>query len=317
MKRRIGLGLALILSLSLVTGCTNKNSNGENTQSNQSNYSVKTHYTYENNQYLANIDWLKENTNSENLVIIDARDADTYKKGHIPGAINATWQSFAKMEGKAGDTGWGTLLDESALSTRFSELGIDDSKQVVVYANKDGWGEDGRLVWMFKESGIDARMLDGGMDLWKSEKNEIVKDETQITPTDFKLSKLDTDMTITTEELSENLDKVKIIDTREKDEYEGAQKFGEARGGYIKGAISLNFKEVFNDDGTIKTIEELDKIFSDAGLNKDDEIVTYCTSGIRSAHLALTLKLAGYENVKNYDASFYEWAADESLPLEK
>ncbi len=66
-----------------------------------------------------------------------------------------------------------------------------------------------------------------------------------------------------------------------------------------------------------KSSAEMQKVFEEAGLKKEDEIVTYCTSGIRSAHLSLTLRMMGYENARNYDASFYEWAGDETLELEK
>lgn len=317
MKRKLGLFLGLLLSFSIVTGCTSQTNTEEDKALQENAQVTKTEYTYDNNDYLVDINWVKENINNESIVIIDARDAKLYKKGHIPKSINATWQSFAIMEGKAGDPKWGTLQDAKGLSKRFSELGIDDSKTVIVYSNKDGWGEDGRLVWMFKEAGIDARMLDGGMDLWEASKNDTVKEVPTITATEYNLQEVKEEMTITTEELNKNLDKLKVIDTREKDEYEGAQKFGEARGGHIKGAINLTFNQVYNSDGTIKSKEELEKIFTDAGLKKDDEIVTYCTSGIRSAHLALILELVGYENVKNYDASFYEWAANKAYPVEK
>jgi 3-mercaptopyruvate sulfurtransferase SseA len=54
-----------------------------------------------------------------------------------------------------------------------------------------------------------------------------------------------------------------------------------------------------------------------AGLQPEYPIVTYCTAGIRSAHMALVLRMAGFANARNYDASFYEWAGMEDLPLEK
>ena len=41
---------------------------------------------------------------------------------------------------------------------------------------------------------------------------------------------------------------------------------------------------------------------------KDDEIITYCTVGIRSGFAAEILKMVGYSKVKNYNASFSEWA---------
>jgi len=33
--------------------------------------------------------------------------------------------------------------------------------------------------------------------------------------------------------------------------------------------------------------------------------------------MALILKMAGYENAKNYDGSFYEWAGNKDLPIEQ
>ena len=302
---------SLIISASLFAACGNKNKIKEN------NKTTKTEYKSEGNEYFTDIKWLEENIDNEKLVLLDARNNKDYDKGHIKGAINAPWQGFANMTGKSGDKGWGVLQDEKALSEKFSKLGIDKTKNVVVYGNKDGWGEDGRLVWMFKMAGIDAKMLNGGFDLWKAEKKETTNEIKEPKSTNYKVEKLNNDFTITTEELKSKADKVKIIDTRTKEEYEGATKFGEARGGHLPKAISLPFTEVYNGDGTIKTKEELEKIFKDAGLNKEDEIVTYCTAGIRSAHFALILKDNGYDKVKNYDASFYEWAGDSSNPLEK
>lgn len=309
---KVFTALTLALGLTVLAGCGSKSNVKENGDT-----TTKEEYTYKNNDYLVDINWLQDNLKNEDLILIDTRVEKDYNAGHIPGAINAVWQSFANMTGKSGDKGWGVLLDEKALSEKFSKLGIDKDKKVIVYANKDGWGEDGRLLWMFKRAGIDAKILNGGIDLWNSEKKEISKESVTPKQSNYVVEKLSDNMNITTDQLKENLDKVKIVDSRAKDEFNGAIKFGEAKGGHLPKAISLPFTEVYNGDGTIKNKTELEKIFKDAGLSKDDEIVTYCTAGIRSAHLALMLDLAGYKNVKNYDASFYEWAGDSSNSIEK
>ena len=44
------------------------------------------------------------------------------------------------------------------------------------------------------------------------------------------------------------------------------------------------------------------------GIKKEDEIVTYCTVGIRSGFTAEILRMAGYTKTRNYNASFSEWA---------
>ena len=49
-------------------------------------------------------------------------------------------------------------------------------------------------------------------------------------------------------------------------------------------------------------------MFEDAGLSKDDEIVTYCTGGIRSAYTQMVMEMCGFEHTYNYDQSFWRWA---------
>lgn len=78
----------------------------------------------------------------------------------------------------------------------------------------------------------------------------------------------------------------------------------------------IAFETLFAPDNTVKSTSELRRMFEAAGLKPEDDIVTYCTAGIRSAHMALVLRMAGLTKARNYDASFYEWAAMKQLPLE-
>lgn len=266
--------------------------------------------------YFVSIDSLKGNLN--NVVLLDARSEKDYAGGHIPGAINATWQSFANMEGKPGQPNWGTLLSKEKLSEKLGALGIDGKKSVIVYTDHTGWGEDGRIVWMLRMAGIkDSKMLDGGWKAWTAANNAISKDGPAVTPATLAVPSMDDNFNATTEWISGNLDRIKIVDARSPKEYAGAVDFGEARGGHLPKAISIPYEGSFNADGTVKNTEELKNIFDKAGLKPEDEIVTYCTKGIRSAHMALLLRMAGFEKARNYDASFYSWAGDSSLNVEK
>ncbi len=54
------------------------------------------------------------------------------------------------------------------------------------------------------------------------------------------------------------------------------------------------------------------------GVSKSHPIITYCHSGVRSAHTTFVLtELLGYKNVKNYDGSWVEWSYFEELPFER
>lgn len=272
----------------------------------------------QSNDYLVNVQWLNENLNTNNLLLLDARGPESFEQGHIPGAIPVKWQQFAKMDGAPGDTDWGTVLNAPELSAKLSELGIDQNKTIIVYADPNGWGEDGRIVWMLRMAGLtNSKMLSGGWPAWNDAKFEVSKDATTPVASNFQVASLDLDSLATTDWLSTNLDNVVILDTRNAKEFEGATDFGEKRGGHIPGAINIPFKDFFNNDGTIKTATEVEDIMKAKQIDKNSEIVTYCTAGIRSAHMTMILEMAGYQNVKNYDASIYEWAANDALPMNK
>ncbi|WP_416148635.1 sulfurtransferase [Salipaludibacillus sp. HK11] len=296
-------GLVSVVGLSALAACAEDSSE-------TSNSSME-------HEQVVDVDWLENEMEDENLLILDARGADDYEAGHIPSAINTPWQQFAHMGDEPGTENWGVLLTEEELSERLSEIGISDDRQIVIYTDPNGWGEDGRIMWMLDMIGLtDVKMLDGGWTAWETADGEVSDVPTKSTPSDFEVTSMDHSSFATTEYLAENMDDLKIIDTRSLTEYEGATDFGERRGGHIPGASHLYFKEFFNDDSTLKSEEEMVEIMDELGIAKDDTIVTYCTAGIRSAHMTMLLKMAGYENVMNYDASIYEWAGNEDLPLE-
>ncbi|WP_430886133.1 rhodanese-like domain-containing protein [Fusibacter sp. JL216-2] len=269
------------------------------------------------NTYFVSSEWLNDNMDS--VIVLDARGQETYDKGHVPGARVLTWQSLSRTDVEFASETWGTLKDADALGQAISELGLSADSEVVVYSDtQNGWGEDGRIMWTLQAAGIEnVRMLDGGYKGWKDAGYDITKETSEFEATDFVVEELDLVESISTAKLVENYDDYKVIDTRDKDEYEGAQKFGEARGGHLPSAVWMAYKDLLEKDGTLKPINELEAIFADAGFEKTDKIATYCTAGIRSAHYAEILKMLGYENVVNYDASFYVWANTPELQIGK
>jgi thiosulfate/3-mercaptopyruvate sulfurtransferase len=71
-------------------------------------------------------------------------------------------------------------------------------------------------------------------------------------------------------------------------------------------------------DGTFKSAEELQVLFSEKGITPDKHIVIYCLRGELSTHLWFTLtQLLGYPHVHEYDRSWAEWSNFTNLPIEK
>ena len=95
-------------------------------------------------------------------------------------------------------------------------------------------------------------------------------------------------------------------------------------GGSFRGWWWLNFfgheKVIVMDDSdspTFRSPDEIRAIMSDAGVNTDDDIIIiYCFKGSRASNTFAALKSAEFTKLRNDLGSWYEWAVDESLPVE-
>ena len=264
--------------------------------------------------YMVSPDYVKENL--DNIILIDARGEDAAKKETVKGSIPLAWQYLATCEdGVSGDENWGCILDTTRLSERLSALGIDPAKEIVLFASsQNGWGDDGRIAWELIAAGYEnVKLVDGGFDMLKASGVETQKGGTKHDAVEVTIDSIDETHVINTDELESVYDDVKIIDVRADEEYNGETLYGEANGGHLPGAIQIKFTDLFQENGNLKSNDDIKAIFEDAGLSEDDEIVTYCTAGIRSAYMQLILEMNGYENTKNYDESFYRWSAVNKL----
>ena len=90
------------------------------------------------------------------------------------------------------------------------------------------------------------------------------------------------------------------------------------RAGHIPGAVHIPFEMVLNEDGTFKSIEELQALYGNKGVTADKSVITYCTVGGRSCNTWFVLKyLLGFPNVREYVDSWYEWGRLPDVSVEK
>ena len=82
-----------------------------------------------------------------------------------------------------------------------------------------------------------------------------------------------------------------------------------SRAGHIPGAVNYFWKGVLKEDGTWKNEKQLQEHFSH--LNKDDEIIVSCGSGVSACPNILALDSVGFTNVKLYPGSFSDWISYE------
>ncbi len=269
-------------------------------------------------EWLIDTETLSQNLGRDDLVIIDVRGPGAYSS-HIPGAINSTWHEYSDPEA----TAKGVLdPDISRLEQRLRALGIKNSSDIVIYCNPfDNWGDEGRMFWMLKYLGHPSvKVLDGGWVKWTAEARPYGHDPVQLPPGDFQVS-LHPEIMMLKDELKKLVKRPHpesiLLDARSVEEYAGKEIDGLPRAGHIPSAINIPWNGFLNSDGTLKDLSTIQKLFQDFGMQPSHEVITYCLGGVRSAWVYFVLKLAGYEKVRNYPGSWWEWSRDFAAPAEK
>ncbi|AHY47311.1 Rhodanese-related sulfurtransferase [Rubrobacter radiotolerans] len=262
---------------------------------------------YTRPEMLAETDWLLERLDDPNVRIIDCRDEPAhYDSSHIPGAV---YMNYKKTKTK--DGGLHVLTPEEAAKT-FGEMGIGDDNEVVVYDDVGSYA--GRVWWtLFHLGHQNVRILNGGWTKWIAEGKPVTREIPKPRFATFTPRPRNDDMA-TADELLQKLNdpNTVIFDTRSGVEYFGIlEKFGyrerARRGGHVPSARWVNWTRSLERDHTIKPARELNEMFRREGFDPHKETIVYCQSAARSGHQLFTLKLLGYDNVKNYDGSWKEW----------
>lgn len=254
----------------------------------------------------------------QGATLLDARSTQLQSSGILVGSVPVTWREFSQQEAPHNGK---LLVDDALLTEKLQALGVFQQRPVVVVGDSvQGWGEEGRIVWMLRSLGhSQAVMVDGGYGALVA--LGIPTTTALAAPQwgDFVVQRTDL-WNIDRDTLLASLgsDSVVIIDSREAKEYAGATPYGEARGGHIPGAVHLHYKELMDGQGSLLPPEEIRARLQKAGVNPEAEIISYCTAGIRSAWLTTVLANLGLQ-AKNYPGSIYEWAASDpqDYPLEK
>jgi thiosulfate/3-mercaptopyruvate sulfurtransferase len=270
---------------------------------------------------LVDCSWLAEQLADPDVVVCDCRFAGTkeasegvYLAGHIPGAIHVFWLDDLCIA----DTTVTTLLPTRVEAERsLGALGIGRGMLVVGYTEA-GSPYAARLWRVLMHFGhARVGLLDGGIDAWGAEGRPLERERATRAPRAFEARPPNGEATVTGDEIRARLGdpELKLVDVRSPGEYEGSERRA-ARGGHIPGAVLLPWEGDLRTDGTLKPRDGIRRRAVEAGLRPEHELVTYCQGGVRAAHSAFALRLAGYPCVRVYDGSWAEWGNDPRLPVE-
>jgi len=267
---------------------------------------------------IVSTDWLQKNLDLSNLVIVDVRKLEEYKAGHIPGAVNVAYGSWAIKKGN--------LLNElpavDDLADAVGSAGIDQNSLVVIVGNTGKVPDQfdmTRVAWTLKYLGVpNVAILSGGQNHWVKENKPVSQDTAKPKAKSFTAS-VQKDLFVDKAYVAGKIGKAIIIDNRAPAFYEGKEKLPFVpKLGRIKGAVNLPVGQLYTPEGLYKDQAALAALAQKAaGSDLNREIIVYCDTGKTCTGWAFIMtEMLGYKDVKVYDGSSMEWLADPNAPSE-
>ncbi len=266
---------------------------------------------------------LAQNLDSPDWVIVDCRydltnsaaGEQAWLSSHIPGAVYASVSKA--LSGKpVTDCGRHPMPSPESMIETFSSLGIDSSKQVVVYDDMGG-AFCARLWWMLRYMQHDAvAVLDGGWGRWQREQRATESGEIKNTAVTFS-GQAESERLVVIDQLA---DVSQLVDSRDPDRYQGKLVSIDRAAGHIPGAINHFWKNNLDENGSFLAPEILAENFIrlfDQNQNGkfSAQTVFYCGSGVTACHNIFAVVHAGLDEPKLYCGSWSEWSSDPARPV--
>ncbi|AIJ99237.1 3-mercaptopyruvate sulfurtransferase [Brucella suis] len=276
----------------------------------------------EKSAFVVSRDWLKERLHKPGLAIVDAswylpaagrNGQEEYEKAHIPGAVFFDQDKIADKESGLPHT----LPSPEFFAQQVGTLDITADETVVVY-DGPGMFSAPRVWWMFRVMGVkNVYVLDGGFDGWKKAGYPVTDEVTKIAATFFKPS-FNKDAVVDFQEMRKIVDEKRsqIADARGAGRFTGrdAEPRAEMRSGHMPGARNVPVTTL-SENGELKDLESLRRIFDEAGIDLSGPVVTSCGSGVTAAVITLALTSLGHKDNRLYDGSWSEWGSRQDTPV--
>ncbi len=260
---------------------------------------------------IVSTEWLAQNLSHPKMVVVDIRNEDQYKKGHIPGAIHAPYDRWAV---NSSDLAMELPSDES-LRDLLGKLGIQKDSIVVVINRFDSEfsrADATRVAWTCIVAGVEnAAVLDGGYNRWLKENKRVSTDAPIPKPVQFS-AQINRSVVVSKRDVLHRIGKSIIVDTRTPEDYFGIT----SKPGHITSAVNLPTPWAYDAEGQFRSPEDLEAMARGViGSDKSKEVIIYCgVGGYASTWWILLTQMLGYRNVKLYDGSIQEWMKDPDAP---
>lgn len=253
----------------------------------------------------ADVQARRESSSAPELRLVALATADEHVAGRLPGAAQIDWPELEIIDtSDASLARWRAELEQIVAG-----LGITPDHEVVAY--DPGTLFAARIWWVLSYLGHDrVSLLHGGLPAWDAAGGEVASGplatpEVPLAAEPYPSTPRDTVLAPAAQVRSLlGEPTVAMVDARTPKEYAA---------GHIPGAVNFSYLGNVEAGSPPRWLPaaELLAIYAALGVTPDKLIIPYCTSGVRSAVTAFTLRLLGFPNVALYTGSWQEW---ETLP---
>ena len=268
---------------------------------------------------------LKTQLGNNALVVVDIRSGETreaaralFARGHVPGAVHA---DYAHASWRLPREKISVYLPEPAqFEILAGGLGIgNESDVVIVHEGSDAtsFGAAARVYWTFKSMGhASVAILNGGWRGWTADtQNPIATGLTQPTETFYEAKPEPGTRAHLSDVIAASTTRsAKLVDSRPESYFSGLEKHKSVRAfGHIPGAVNIPHSRAIGPDFRVRDRAALEAAFSAIGTEPS---ITYCNTGHWAATDWFILsEVLGRRNVRLYDGSMLEFAADSEIPV--
>lgn len=185
--------------------------------------------------------------------------------------------------------------------------GIKKSTRVILYDTGNGYYAT-RVYWMLRTYGHEnASVINGGYPKWTAEmrRTETTEGFSTVTSADFdyafkpELYRYFEQIVQLSKDIKAKNTTEQLTDARPKSSYDA---------GHINEAISMWWKNLQNDDFTVKSPKEIWEIAAANGIDLNNQQTTSCQSGITATWLYASFQHAGSKDTAVYDGSYNEYS---------